>query len=144
MTDAHTYLRLGDWNTVCYECGCKRKASELRRHWQGYYVCPEHWEPRQPQDFVRGIEDQQTPPWTQPMPSSVFTYTQQFLGLGDGVTTQFQLGDGLYQTTVTNVYLNGNLSGAFSYTTNGYGLITFGTAPAIGTAITASGSETAP
>jgi hypothetical protein len=56
----------GDWNAVCYECGRKRKASTLKRHWQGYYVCPEHWEPRQPQDFVRGVQDVITPPWAQP------------------------------------------------------------------------------
>ncbi len=44
----------------------------LKKHWQGYYVCPEHWEPRQPQDFVRNIPDNQTPPWTQPMPGDIF------------------------------------------------------------------------
>lgn len=68
------YLALGDWNAVCYECGRKRKASTLRKHWQGYFVCPEHWEPRQPQDFVRAQADIQTPPWTQPMPADVFAW----------------------------------------------------------------------
>jgi len=66
------YLALGDWNVVCYECGRKRKASYMKRHWQGYYVCPEHWEVRHPQDFVRGVADVQTPPWTQPMPPNEF------------------------------------------------------------------------
>ena len=66
------YYAHGDWNTVCYECGRKKKASSLRRHWQGYYVCPEHWEPRQPQDFVRGTSDNQAAPWTQPMPAPVW------------------------------------------------------------------------
>lgn len=66
------YLALGDWNAVCYQCGRKRKASQLRKHWQGYYVCPEHWEIRQPQDFVRSVPDVQTPPWVQPMPANVF------------------------------------------------------------------------
>jgi len=66
------YLALGDWNVVCYQCGRKRKASYMRRHWQGYYVCPEHWEVRHPQDFVRGVADVQTPPWTQPMPPDEF------------------------------------------------------------------------
>lgn len=60
------YLDLGGYNATCYECGMKFKASELKRHWQGYYVCPEHWEARHPQDFVRGVPDVQTPPWTQP------------------------------------------------------------------------------
>ena len=55
----------GDWNVSCYECGRKRKSSYMKRHWQGYYVCPEHWEPRHPQDFVRSIPDNPTPPYVQ-------------------------------------------------------------------------------
>ncbi len=66
------HLILGDWNVVCYQCARKRKASVMMRHWQGYYVCPEHWEARQPQDFVRTPPDVQTPPWTQPMPAGIF------------------------------------------------------------------------
>jgi len=66
------YFQLGDWNAVCFECGRKRKASTLKKHWQGYYVCPEHWEARQPQDFVRSVPDVITPPWAQPM-SDTFT-----------------------------------------------------------------------
>ncbi len=66
------YLDLGDWNAICYRCGRKRKASTMQRQWQGYWVCQEHWEPRQPQDFVRGIVDIQTPPWVQPPPTDVF------------------------------------------------------------------------
>lgn len=62
----------GEWNAVCYLCGCKKKASDLKKHWQGYYVCEKHWEPRHPQDFVRGIEDIQSPPWSQPRPEYIF------------------------------------------------------------------------
>lgn len=72
MTGRADYLLLGDWNTVCYQCGRKRKASMLVRNWQGFYACPEHNEPRQPQDFVRAMPDAQTPPWTQPMPADSF------------------------------------------------------------------------
>lgn len=60
------YLELGDWNAVCFECGRKRKASYMKKHWQGYWVCPEHWEARQPQDFVRAVPDIIQPPWVQP------------------------------------------------------------------------------
>lgn len=63
---------LGDWNAVCYECGFKKKASQMLRHWQGYYVCDQCFEPRHPQDFVRGVPDTQTPPWTQPRPPDDF------------------------------------------------------------------------
>lgn len=74
------FLDLGDWNAMCWECGRKFKASTLKRHWQGYWVCPDHWEARQPQDFAKGVPDIQVPPWTQPMPADVFeggycTYT---------------------------------------------------------------------
>lgn len=63
----------GDWLASCFQCGMTRYASTMRRHWQGYWVCPEHWEERHPQDFVRGTQDIQTPPWVQP-PSDVFVY----------------------------------------------------------------------
>ena len=56
----------GDWNAQCFRCGMKRKAGELRKQWQGYWVCPEHWEPRHPQDFVRAIPDNPSVPWDQP------------------------------------------------------------------------------
>ncbi len=69
------YLDLGNWNAVCWECGRKRKASELARNWQGYYVCPEHWEPRQPQDFVKNVIDDETVPWSQPSEYVVATST---------------------------------------------------------------------
>lgn len=66
------YLSLGDWNAVCYQCGRKRKASQMKKYWEGYYVCPEHWEPRQAQDFVRGVPDNMSTPWAQPFPTDLF------------------------------------------------------------------------
>lgn len=67
------YLSLGEWNVVCYDCGRKFKSSMMQRNWQGFWECPEHWTPRQPQDFVRALPDVQTPPWVQPMPQNVFS-----------------------------------------------------------------------
>lgn len=133
------YLALGDWNAVCFQCGHKRKAGTLVRNWQGYYVCPEHNEPRQPQDFVRAIPDDQTAPWVQEMPAAVYQYDDMFIGWGDGVTPSFLLGDGLYPTTVTGCQVNGV---AVSYTADSYGRITPQTVPGKGAKITASGSET--
>ena len=60
------YLSLGDWNALCFFCNKKYKANELKKYWTGVWVCPKCWEPRQPQDFVRGIPDDQAPPWIQP------------------------------------------------------------------------------
>jgi len=67
------YFAPGDWNAVCWVCGTKKKASKLRKHWQGYWVCPEHWEVRQPQDFVSGVPDIVAPPWVQVRPAASYT-----------------------------------------------------------------------
>lgn len=61
----HDHFVLGDFNAACYECGRKRKASYLVRHWKGYYVCPEHNEPRHPQDYVASPRSPSVPPFTQ-------------------------------------------------------------------------------
>ena len=78
------HLVLGDWNAICFFCGIKAKASELRRHWEGFYVCERCWEPRQPQDFVRGVPDKQVPPWTQPEGADIFTNMGEALVTDDG------------------------------------------------------------
>ena len=72
------YLALGDWNAVCYECGRKFKASELKRHWKGYWVCRAHWEPRETQDFVRAVPDVQAAPWVQP-PADLFRFISEVI-----------------------------------------------------------------
>ena len=60
------YYKFGDFNAACSMCGRKRKAAELVRNWQGLFRCPEHNEPRQPQDFARGVPDKMGVPWAQP------------------------------------------------------------------------------
>lgn len=53
--------RHGDNNVICDVSGRKVKASETRKRWDGLVVCREDWEPRHPQDFVRGRRDRQVP-----------------------------------------------------------------------------------
>lgn len=65
MSNTNQFI-LGDYNAACFECGSKRKASQLKKHWKGYYVCPEHWEPRHPQDFVGKPPQESQVPWSQP------------------------------------------------------------------------------
>ena len=61
------FYKKGDYNAICDVCGFKRKASELRLRWDGYRVCAEDWEPRQPQDFVRSaVADPVPVEWTRP------------------------------------------------------------------------------
>jgi len=62
----------GDWLGDCDVCGATRLASELKLRWDGLRVDARCWEPRQPQDFVRGVADTQAPPWTRPEPTDTF------------------------------------------------------------------------
>jgi len=59
-------LVLGDWNARCDRCGFKFKASDLRKTWDNLYVCKDDWEERHPQDFLRGVPDNPSVPWTRP------------------------------------------------------------------------------
>lgn len=60
------YLKLGDWNAICDRCGEKFKASELKETWDGLMVCSKDWEPRHPQDMIKGVEDDSSVPWARP------------------------------------------------------------------------------
>ena len=54
----------GQWNFYCDLCGKKGKSSEGRKTWDGFYVCSHHKEVRNPQDFVKGVREVQSVPWT--------------------------------------------------------------------------------
>ena len=61
------------WNMLCQVCGFKYKNEEMKLRWDGVWCCPEDWELRQPQDFVRGVRDPMTVPYTAPEPPNVFS-----------------------------------------------------------------------
>ena len=71
MGSADYYLE-GTWNFRCQECFKKMKATEALRRWDDYWVGPECWEIRNPQDFTRGIPDNQSVPWSTGDPPPVF------------------------------------------------------------------------
>lgn len=76
----------GDWKAVCDVCGREYKASSLKHRWDGFMVCRDDWEPRHPQDFVRGTADVQAPAWTRPEPSDTFVYPPSWIAIaGIGV-----------------------------------------------------------
>lgn len=90
---------VGAWNAKCDRCGWSFKNYELKKTWDGFYVCDECWEPRHPQDFVRGVEDDPSVPWTRPddNPDDGITY------VGDADTTLTSSSDTLqvYNTDLT-------------------------------------------
>lgn len=48
---------MGDPWMICQRTGIKTRRSQMRQEWTGLWVRADSWEPRHPQDFVRGIED---------------------------------------------------------------------------------------
>ena len=62
----------GDWNIVCDVCSKKIKFSITRKRWDGFLVCPDCYEMRHPQDFVKTRQDKISVPDTRPIPPLVF------------------------------------------------------------------------
>lgn len=57
---------MGDWLAACDRCGQTFRASRMRAEWTGLRVCRSCWEPRHPQETIRGKKDKQSPVWTRP------------------------------------------------------------------------------
>ena len=66
MAGKADYYASGQWNFTCDLCGAKDKSSDAMLTWNGLYVCKHHKEVRNPQDFLRGIKDDQSVPWSRP------------------------------------------------------------------------------
>jgi len=67
-----TVYSSGDWNAICDVCGRRYKDTDLRKRWDGLIVCPQDYEERQPQDFVRARADQMAVPWSRPEGQDTF------------------------------------------------------------------------
>lgn len=63
----------GENNVTCDVCSKKIKSSNSRVRWDGLLVCKDDYEPRQPQDFVKGQRDKITVPFVRPIPTLEFT-----------------------------------------------------------------------
>jgi len=61
-----TYIPKDYW-MICDRCGGQYRRSGMREEWTGLWVCTRGcWEPRHPQDFVTGVEDDTTVPVSRP------------------------------------------------------------------------------
>lgn len=70
------YYKDGDYNVQCDRCGAKFKASECAMEWDNLFVCKANcWEPRHPQDFLKGIPDDQRVPVARPRNTKFLTTT---------------------------------------------------------------------
>ena len=63
----------GEWNVTCDVCSKKIKAHEAKQRWDGFIVCPDDFEHRHPQDFVKAQSDKISVSFVRPIPEYVFT-----------------------------------------------------------------------
>ena len=78
MAGSADYYADGQWNFYCDLCGRKEKSGKAMKTWDGFQVCALHKEKRNPQDFVRGVKDNQTVPWSRPRPPYEFVNTYPY------------------------------------------------------------------
>lgn len=71
MADDKHYVG-GDFYRICDRTGFKIRAGRTRKEWNGLIVRDKSWEPRQPQDFVKGVRDYQSAPEPRPRQIDVF------------------------------------------------------------------------
>ena len=56
MSKPFSYKK-GDHWVECDRCSIVIRASKAKKEWTGLVVCPDCWEPRHPQDFVKSVPD---------------------------------------------------------------------------------------
>jgi hypothetical protein len=123
---SNNYWASGQWNFICELCGAKRKSKDGVKTWDGHYVCSSHREVRNPQDFVRGVRENLTVPWTRPPTDDQFVpieYDRSFADEAD-ITEElsFNLSRIIGFNTVSPDGLNGSalnssVMNSTSYTT---------------------------
>jgi hypothetical protein len=67
------HYKPGSFYRICDRTGFATRAERTQREWQGLIVRKEVFEPRQPQDFVRGVNDIQTVPYPRPRQVDFFS-----------------------------------------------------------------------
>ena len=65
----------GEYLFICDRCGTPYLSRDGLKEWNNLFVCKQCYEPRQPQDFVRGLFDEQRVPIARPRQADVFITT---------------------------------------------------------------------
>src|ERR1035437_4584124 len=69
----------GDWYFLDMYSGMKVRAAKARRQWDNVITSGTHFSPRQPQDMVQGVRDEQAVPWALPRQVNQFTVLATFV-----------------------------------------------------------------
>jgi hypothetical protein len=67
-----SHYRKGLHLFMCQICASVHHSDVKRIMWNGAIVCPDCWNPREAQDFVRGVKDNQAVDNPSPEPEDVF------------------------------------------------------------------------
>jgi hypothetical protein len=65
-------FRLGSFYRTDDRTGFPQRAERTRREWTGLIVDEARWEPRQPQDLVKGVPDIQSVPDPRPLGQNIY------------------------------------------------------------------------
>lgn len=76
------YYKHGSHNVQCDRCGFKYKAHQTKMEWNGLRTCSgsgtnQCWEPRHPQDLIKGKADKQSVPNPRPESEDDFLATNE-------------------------------------------------------------------
>ena len=88
----HNWFESGQWNAACDICGRVFKSGKLKLRWDNARACSACWEPRHPQDFIRGIPDDPSVPWARPW-IPAFADVDNDHALGEPYLGEFVLGE---------------------------------------------------
>lgn len=94
----------GDWKAVCQICGRIFKGSQLMKRWDGIWTCSEDFDPKHPQLSVRGVRDDQRPPFVVPEGVNQFDNSSLFAVSEDGLNTDFAISSEWVFPHETQVY----------------------------------------
>lgn len=106
------HFRPGSFYRKDDRTGFPVRAEDTRKEWNGLITWERVWEPRQPQDLVRGVKDKQSVPEARPLPPNdyvgpiavqmsdnaaagqTFVEVESTAGFGDGDMITIMLNDG--------------------------------------------------
>lgn len=77
------HFKSGEWNLICDSCAKKIKSSIAKQRWDGFIVCPDCYEQRHPQDFVKAKIDKIIVPYIRP-PNDIFITVAYRIYVDDG------------------------------------------------------------
>ena len=67
------YFLSGAWNVTCDVCSRKIKSGEAKQRWDGLIVCPDDYEHRHEQDYVKSKTDKISVPFQRPIQTPDYT-----------------------------------------------------------------------